>query len=46
LKEESQDQLPVALPYVTANYIFDQTVFGANLAWTSMPIRSRVTIVI
>ncbi len=31
LKEESQDQLPVALPYVTANYIFDQTVFGGEL---------------
>jgi len=28
---EEQDQLPVALPYVTANYLFDQPVMGGEL---------------
>ncbi|MFO1123022.1 MAG: LPS assembly protein LptD [Hyphomicrobiales bacterium] len=31
LQDENQDQLPFVAPYVTGNYIFDQTVLGGEL---------------
>ena len=35
LTEESQDAIPYALPYVRSNYVFDQPVFGGELAINS-----------
>ncbi len=32
IEGESQDVLPAALPFVTANYLFDQPVFGGDLS--------------
>ena len=31
-RDEEQDELPIAMPFVTANYIFDQKVVGGELA--------------
>jgi LPS-assembly protein len=33
LENESQDALPYAVPYVTANYVFDQPILGGDLSF-------------